>query len=695
MHRITEYRSEAVMVLLLLASSLAGTLVAFTPEHSIAPIGPGDGLLLAFLALHVVWAVETGFQLLRNNPPGRDHTARAAEVFFFFGAFLFLFDYIFASNAGMDYVQRFIAGGGTIQLAPDTRTERLLVAGKFLPLVLTDLAVWGHYGIVRNPRRERNIPAVLMLLAVALSVLSFPSFVHKEGIPLLGWFSLAPLFVLLRREVEHHRAGRAIWYGLLYGVLFTLLGNYWLGTFNLISLQAVGVIFFGFYLLYMPVAVGMLVVLRAAGERTGAAVGYLRFATVLILPLTWTTFELARSSGFLGYPWLLVAHSQYQVPWMIQTARLGGVWLVSFIILLTNAFLAEGVLRRRFRWVLAAGGVVLINGLAGLLVLWSAEAEEPENTVSIALIQQNSDPRKHEYTETLDSLMGLTDESLEYNPDLVVWSETAFVPNIRRWSREDPERHSLAALVRDFYAYLDTVDTWLLTGNDDYQRNFDEDGRETGRDSYNAAVLFTPDNRRAETYHKVKLVPFTEHFPYQEELPWVYEMLMSVDIHFWTPGSEYTVFNHDRFDFATPICFEDVFPGVVRQFALKGMDVIVNISNDYWSLREQAAQQHFAGALFRTVELGRPMVRSTASGLTGHIDRQGRIVATVPQYSEEYLIARVTLPPSAAGSSRETLYYRWGDWFPRVTLVLAVLLVLVGAAGDTRGVRNRRNFKDE
>ncbi len=695
MRRITEYRSDVVMVLLLLAASLIGILVTFTPEHSVAPIGTGDGLLIAFLALHIVWAFQTGYGLLRGVPPERSHTARAAEVFFFFGMFLFLFDYIFAGNAGMDYVQRFIAGGGTIQLAPDTRTERHLVAGKLLPLALTDLAVWVLYGIIRNPQRERNIPAVLMLLSVALSVLSFPSFVQKEGIALLGWFSLAPLFVLLRREVERHRAGRAIWYGLLYGVLFTLLGNYWLGTFNLISLQAVGVIFFGFYLIYMPVTVGFLVVLRFAGERTGVVTGFLRFASLLILPLTWTTFELARSSGFLGYPWLLVAHSQYQLPWMIQAARLGGVWMVSFIILLANAFLAEAVLRRRSAWVFASGAVVAVNALAGLLVLSAAGTEPFDSTVKIALIQQNSDPRKHEYTRTLDSLMELTNSSLAHNPDLVVWSETAFVPNIRRWSQEDPDRYSLAALVRDFYLYLDSVDTWLLTGNDDYQRHLDEDGREIGRDSYNAAVLFSPDNRRVDTYHKVKLVPFTEHFPYRDQFPWVYDMLLSVDIHFWTPGSEYTVFRHRDFNFATPICFEDVFPGLVRQFARSGMDVIVNISNDYWSLREQAAQQHFAAALFRTVELGRPMVRSTASGLTGHIDRQGRIVATVPQYSEEYLIADVSLSPSADGSSRETLYYRWGDWFPRVTLLLAVLLVLVGAAGRyIPGLRDRRKIND-
>ena len=360
--------------------------------------------------------------------------------------------------------------------------------------------------------------------------------------------------------------------------------------------------------------------------------------------------------------------------------------------------------RRAVPWIIAAGlGVWCECVLFGTVTLTQAggNGTSPANdaredsgvatagknaqTARIALIQQNSDPRKHDYRRTLGSLTRLTDEALEANPDLVVWSETAFVPNIRRWSEEDPDRYYLAGVVRDFLSYLDTVDTWLVTGNDDYRRELDEEGNEVSRDSYNAAVLFSADNRRQDTYHKVKLVPFTEHFPYREQLPWVYDLLLSVDITFWTPGAEFTVFHHPKFDFATPICFEDVFPGVVRRFAREGMDVIVNITNDYWSLQEQAAQQHMAAALFRTVELGMPMVRSTASGVTSHIDARGRLLATVPQYSEQFLIADVMIP---AETDPKTLYYRWGDWFPPVAMGTLVALLVAGWVAGGRAHRS-------
>ncbi|MFW5643488.1 MAG: apolipoprotein N-acyltransferase [Alkalispirochaeta sp.] len=725
----TEYPRDLLPPIVLLAASLTGTVVTFLPAHSILPIGLGDGTLLSLIALHFVWALHLGSDALRDIPTSRSQMLRAAEALFFFGLFLFLFAYVYAANANMDYVQRFVAGGGTIQLAPDTRTERILVAGRYGPFLLADLYIWiravsgGRHtpGVRHSTGIERVAPAV-MLVSVVISALAYPSFLNVDGIAVLGWFGMVPLFALIRSLVSRGRAIRAVWYGVLYGVLFTLIGNYWLGTFNLISLQAVGVIFFGFYLLYMPVAVGSLVLVdRALRRSDGAVHRVLIGARALVLPLSWTFFELARSSGFLGYPWLLAAHSQYRNPVVIQGARFGGVWLVSFVVLLVNALLAEGILhrfdkmhhrrvRRRGRryvwrsgipWMLAAVTVFGVNVLYGTIVLSDTPSED---TVRIALIQQNSDPRKHDYRRTFNSLKRLTDEALAYDPDLVAWSETAFVPNIRRWSDEDPRLYSLAQLVQEFNEYLDSVDAWLLTGNDDYRRVLDDSGTEIERHNYNAAVLFSDAGERRETYHKIKLVPFTEHFPYREQLPWVYDLLMSVDITFWTPGEEYTIFHHPEFAFATPICFEDVFPGVVRRFALEGMEVIVNLTNDYWSLREQAAQQHFAAALFRTVELGMPMVRATASGVTSHIDRQGRIVAMVPQYSEQYLIADVSVDRRdavgqgrsgatggdastggrAAGSVNGTRYLRWGDWFPFTTFAMWGVIVVAATVKTIR-----------
>jgi apolipoprotein N-acyltransferase len=413
---------------------------------------------------------------------------------------------------------------------------------------------------------------------------------------------------------------------------------------------------------------------------------------ILAVAASWTVFELARSSGFLGYPWVLSAHSQYLNPAVMQLAELTGVWGVSFVVVLVNAALAELALAAPSRLrsgglrlaLLAVFALVGLTHLGGAVVL-AAENRYPaaDEQVRVALVQQNSDPRKHDYEQTFASLRRLSDEALRERPDLIAWSETAFVPNIRRWGEEDPRRYRLARLVREFREYQAGLGTWLLTGNDDYRRVLDEDGMEIERLSYNASVLFSDAGERRETYHKIKLVPFTEHFPFEEELPAVYAALEAFDVHFWEPGRERVVFRHPKFSFATPICFEDVFPNEVRAFVNEGAEVILNLTNDYWSLTEVQARQHFAASIFRSVENRRPLLRSTASGLTAHVDPYGRVVDTRPQYSEQVLLAEL----SVSNDPPMTLYTRAGDWFP---LAAAVLLAGLLVSGLRR--RRRRDY---
>lgn len=679
-NRKTEYPNRLALAALIGAPSLWTLYFLFAPGVSIAPLDLGDAIILALVAVHLAWVGTLVF----SDPCRRVLFASVkvpAEGMFFAGLFLFLFAYVFALNANMDYVQRFVEAGGNLQIAPDTRTERMIAVGRHQPLLLLDLGLWIWAARDETGRTERRGIA-LVLMAVVLSVLSFPSFVSLDGFPVLGFVSLAPLLVAILEAVDDRRYTRAVWYGLLYGELVTLIGNYWLGTFNLISLQAVGVIFFLFYLLFLPILVAGLAVVRSEVGRA------------FLIACAWTGFEFARSSGFLGYPWLLTAHSEYSFTAFIQIAEIGGVWAVSFVVVLVNAFVAAAIraARRRgaraSRWLLAATAVVGVTAAGGFFL--QRMVPPGGDPVRMALIQQDSDPRKHAYEQTFATLRDLTDRSLAWEPDLVVWSETAFVPNIRRWSREDPKRYRLARLVEEFLEYQRSIETWLITGNDDYRRVLDDSGEEIERDSYNAAVLFSDRGERRDTYHKIKLVPFTEYFPYERELPWIYNMLLDFDIAFWTPGEERVVFEHPKVRFSTPICFEDVFPGEVREFARAGAEVIVNISNDYWSLNELAAKQHFVGALFRTVELRRPMVRATASGLTGHIDATGRIVATTDQYEPRILVADVR-PPTL---DRESLYLRWGDWFPRGA-ILGFFVLVLGAVPRNVISKRRRRERDE
>ncbi|MFP4643942.1 MAG: apolipoprotein N-acyltransferase [Spirochaetales bacterium] len=697
--------------LLYAAATTVALVIVFASPAAATGAGPADLPLYLLILAHGVWAAAllAGSLGKRAGRPGRFFFV--PELLLALSTLFFLFNYIYALNANMEYVERFV-DDGTLRLALDTTAERLASFARFSPFLVVNaiayIATRIRYGrlvarvqgVTESSSRtagtgtgaflRRQLSNWGLLVAgfsAVLQAIAFPSFAFLDGVGFLGWVAMVPLFLLFR--VCDYR--RSVFYGAFFGTLLTMASNYWLATFNLVSLQFAVVLFFGFYLVFMLV---MLPVYRSA----------VRFR-VVVLPLAWTFFELARSSGFLGYPWTLLGHSQFANVPLIQISSITGVWGVSFLLLLVNSGLAETIYRRvlaptqdsshpagppgkgsvavfraagrvppSLRPALVSITAVVLVWALGVLVLRIDEAQAPPaRSARVALIQQNTDPRKAQYSTTLGILQDLTNEALEEEPDLVAWSETAFVPNIRRWAAEDPPG-SLTGVVNRFLDYQESIGTWLVTGNDDYELIRTVDGQEVTRNSYNASVLFDDEGRRRETYRKIRLVPFTEYFPYQNSLPWVYEMLQEFDVYLWEPGRERTVFEHPKFTFSTPICFEDVFPNEVRRFVDAGAEVILNQTNDYWSLTEVQAKQHYAGAMFRAVENRRPMLRSTSSGLTSHIDSHGRLLGSLPYYEEAWMTADVALPQNPG----KTVYTRLGDWFPLASLAGFLLIAAAG-----------------
>jgi apolipoprotein N-acyltransferase len=619
----------------------------------------GAVLLAGLLAARRGLVPRRGFLFLLCEAP---------EVLFTLGAVVFLFTYIIATNANMDYVQRFMASGGNIHLAPDSSLERRSAMVRFVPLLAADLLllVWVRVACpataraaLGSPRPSRTWALPLSLASAAAYALTFPSFAVRDGLPILAYVCLIPLFLALRASPP----GWGIFYGTAFGVVQTMLTNYWLGTFNLVSLQFTAVVT---AIEYVPFLWASLFLHRRSGR-----LGF------LVFPAAWTLFDFLRSQGFLGYPWGMLGTSQYALIPLIQIASVTGVWGLTFLVVLFNEAVTQALLaaaRRkplRLEVPLTLAAVFAVTLAWGGLRILSARqppGPAPGRSVRISVVQQDADPRKDDYRTDFQTLQRLTATVLPDRPDLVVWSETAFVPNIRRWSKEDPQTEPLAALVRDFLAYQKTIGTWLLTGNDDYELISGPAGEE--RLDYNASVLFSPEGRRVETYHKIHLVPFTEYFPFKKQLPGLYNLLLSFDVYLWEPGKSLVVFRHPLLSFSTPICFEDVFPADVRAFVRAGAEVIINLTNDYWSLTEAEAMQHAVNALFRAVENGRPLIRAAASGLTCAVDPLGRITTRAPIYEEAALTVDVPIP-----AARQTPYTRFGDWFP------ALMALLLAAAG--------------
>jgi apolipoprotein N-acyltransferase len=506
---------------------------------------------------------------------------------------------------------------------------------------------------------------LLLLGASALIfALSFPSFLSQWGWFPLAFVALVPVFIVV------HRAGwvRTVLYGAFFGFASYALYNYWLGSFHPLTLVIVPPIYSVYFLAVFP--------LLKAADSLFPRWGF------LLQALIWVAYEFIKTQGFLGYAYGIIGFSQYLFLPLARLSSLTGVWGVSLIVVFPSAALGNSLKNgfgefvsfvRRLRvpmLVYAAifAGVVIFG------VLDKADLDAAPRW-KVALIQQNVDPWKggnKTYAKTLEILTRLSRNALEEDPsiDIVIWSETSFVPAIDWHTRYRTDRVAYG-LVKELREFLARQPVPFVVGNDDGALAKDERGRDI-RVDYNASILFEK-GEIIKTYRKLHLVPFTEDFPYKESLTGVYQWLKDADTHFWEKGDEYTVFEAAGVRFSTPICFEDTFPYLNRGFIRKGAQVLVNMTNDAWSRAVACEMQHMSIALFRALENKRALVRSTNGGITCVIDPNGRITAMLPPFTEDYLIAEVPVY-----TAEQSLYTRWGDWFAILVSILAFLALAGG-----------------
>jgi apolipoprotein N-acyltransferase len=519
------------------------------------------------------------------------------------------------------------------------------------------------------------------LSGVLLFAGSFPNPLAQGGVPLFAWIAFAPVFWLAGR-VSLRSA--SLW-GAFYGYAAYTAFNFWLSAFHPLAGITAGLFFLLYFALLFPLF-------------KLAALLFPR-RHYLVQWLLWIGWEYLRTLGFAGYSYGIAGYSQWQVLPVIQIASLFGVWGVSALVVFPSAYLAAAFRDRGegnplsrhlpyfFRREWLPGCLWLFALIAALCYgFFSPQDFSGLPTARTALIQHNTDPWKGgmaQYRINYETLKRLSLEALnspnaEPKPDLVVWSETAFIPRIQWHSRyrDDPASW---VLVRELLAFLAEQEVPFLIGNDDARKEPPKNPEENYRVDYNAALLFQG-GKLTELYRKLHLVPFTEYFPYDKQFPAIYRALVQADTHLWERGEKLTVFeiplaNHENggpLKFAAPICFEDTFGYLSRDFVRAGAELIVNITNDAWSGSLAAQMQHLSMAVFRAVENRRSMVRAAASGQTCGIAPNGRILAMAPAFSEAWLTVELPLPGEI------TPYTRFGDIWGRIFAILGAVILSIG-----------------
>ncbi|MBQ5490640.1 MAG: apolipoprotein N-acyltransferase [Treponema sp.] len=510
-----------------------------------------------------------------------------------------------------------------------------------------------------------------IVLASVLFFLSHPNPLFANGLGLLGFVALVPVFLLIPQV----KLSRVWLYGLAYGIMSYALLCSWLFTFRWYTIYF-ACLAYGLLMALVFLLMKVLSVLRPS----------LQF---LSMPLVWLCYEYVKTLGFAGLHYGILAYTQWRNSALRSLASVGGVWLVSAVVVAFSAALSAVLYKikneklTRCNWFLKLSAPVSVFLACGLCHFWGMglaakyrmqDTHLSLQTVSAVAVQSNTDPWKmgvETYRRDLKNLMHLTEDALQKNPDaqIVVWPETAFVPPlVKNYTlKNDVERYNL---VLELLSFIEQHDVCFVIGN---QHSVDE-GKPYYSD-YNATLVF---DRRCNQiippepfiYKKQHLVPFTEWFPYGTLFPHVYNMLLEGDTHLWDQGTEPVVFTVRDVPFATPICFEDTFSDVCRSFVCNGARCFINVSNDAWSKSLACQMQHLSMAVFRSAENHVPSVRSTASGMTVHIDAAGSVVQCAVPFTASYIV----FPLTVTESSSQTLYTKWGDWFAWTVIVLTLIL---------------------
>jgi apolipoprotein N-acyltransferase len=515
----------------------------------------------------------------------------------------------------------------------------------------------------------------LTALASLLFVASFPNLLVENGVSFLAWLAYIPVFIVIGRL----GLAASFFWGALYGYTAYTLFNYWLAAFHPLANLTVGL----FYMVFMAALFFLLKLAWLLFPRRAYLVQW----------ALWLAYEYLRTLGFLGYPYGITGYSQWRQLPLIQIAGVFGVWGVSALLVFPSAWLAAAL----EGWRLSSGAKGLARALLSFfrrekpaLLFWAAslcaalvfgfaslKSYDDFPKARLALIQHNTDPWRgdiYQYRKNFEILRRLSDEALaaEPKPDMVVWSETAFVPRIYWYEtyRDDP---SSWVLVKELLDYLAGKEVPFLIGNDDARKEPAKNPNhgENYRVDYNAALLFEK-GKITQFYRKMRLVPFTEYFPYKKQFPRLYKALLNAETHFFYYCEQAVVFSGPGFSFSCPICFEDCFGYLSRDFARRGADIIVNMSNDAWSASLPAQNQHLSMAVFRAVENRRALARSTASGQTCAIDPSGRIIDMASPFKEAWITVEI---PVVKGN---TVYSVYGDYLAQGFTIAAFFLLMLG-----------------
>jgi apolipoprotein N-acyltransferase len=504
-----------------------------------------------------------------------------------------------------------------------------------------------------NQLVTRPLSYGLAAVSGVLLALSFPKFGH----PAFGWIALAPLLVAIYRQP----LPRAFALGLTSGVVYFAGTLYWItrvmvvyGGLNL----AAGVAINAALIAYLALFPALFAVVTSRITASSGA------RAVMVAPVVWVATELGRTHLFTGFPWVLLGYSQASVLPVAQFASLAGVYGLSALVASVSAAFAvaaisprhQGRLARSYAPLVATIAAVLVVAAWGSLRIGRSVLTRMGEATHVGLIQGNVDQAdKFDETRSAEifrAYLQMTRQAIGGGAEVVLWPESS-TPFYFEEDRAGADQvRSLARQAK----------VPILIGSDQIERGLLPA-------YYNSAFLVGADGSTAGVYRKMHLVPFGEYVPLKRVLFFASPLVEAVSD--FSAGASAVLLPVNGHLVSTAICYEIVYPDLVRRFVSSGSELLTTITNDAWFGATSAPYQHFAQASMRAIENGRYLVRSANTGISGIVDPYGRVLAESAIFEPAVIVGEVRFLRTS------TVYTLTGDVFAYVCTVVTLLALLL------------------
>jgi len=442
-----------------------------------------------------------------------------------------------------------------------------------------------------------------------------------------------------------------------WGTLYWLVGT--LTTFGDLArpLAVIAALLLVSYLSLFPAVFALAVARLARMWGPGAA--------MMAVP-AWVATELGRQYVWDGFPWALLGYSQVTVLPIAQLASITGVYGLSGLLALTAAAAAYLVIEPGSRrWAVSAATIALVAACAvwGQARLTRSALSSAGDPVRVAVLQGNIAQDDKWNPALADAItaryLSMTRTALADGATFIMWPESAtpffFEKDLLRGG-------AIRRLASEGNATL-------LIGSDQIEPVRAEPGRTRPTERwYNAAFLVQPDGRIGAVYRKMQLVPFGEYVPAKRLLFFVGTIVEAASD--FAAGEEAVLLPIGTHKASTAICYEVVFPSLMRRFVVNGSELLTTITNDAWYGSSSAPYQHWEQASLRAIEGGRYLARAANTGISGFVDPYGRVLRQSALFEQALLVADLRF------IRERTIYSRTGDLVAWLSLAITLAALL-------------------